>query len=77
MHISKWGNSLAVRLPKKLCEEMNLQEGDQIQLIKNTHSNVFEVIRNKSTDEILSEIRQLRGALTSNEHLTREEANER
>ena len=77
MHISKWGNSLAVRLPKKLCEEMNLQEGDQIQLVKNTQSNVFEVIRNKSADEILSEIRELRGALTSNAHLTREEANER
>jgi antitoxin MazE len=77
MHISKWGNSLAVRLPKKLCEEMNLQEGDQIQLVKNTQSNVFEVIRSKSADEILSEIRELRGALTSNAHLTREEANER
>ena len=77
MHISKWGNSLAVRLPKKLCEEMNLQEGDQIQLVKNAHSNVFEVIRNKSAAEILSEIRELRGALISSEHLTRQEANER
>lgn len=77
MHISKWGNSLAVRLPKKLCEEMSLQEGDQIKLVKTTQSDVFEVIRNKSADEILSEIRQLRGALISSEHLTREEANER
>ena len=77
MHISKWGNSLAVRLPKKLCEDMNLQEGDQIQLIKTTKERVFEVIPNKSAEQIFEEIKQLRGALKANEHLTRDEANER
>lgn len=77
MHISKWGNSLAVRLPKKLCEDMNLEEGDQIQLIRTTKERVFEVIPNKSADQIFREIRRLRGALKSNEHLTRDESNER
>jgi len=30
MIVSKWGNSLAVRLPKKLVEETGLVEGDKV-----------------------------------------------
>ncbi len=30
--IARWGNSLAVRLPVKLVREMNLSEGDTINL---------------------------------------------
>jgi antitoxin MazE len=32
MHIGRWGNSLAVRLPKALVERLGLKEGDQIDL---------------------------------------------
>lgn len=32
MQVSKWGNSLAVRLPKKLVQEMGLEQGDEVQL---------------------------------------------
>ncbi len=31
-HISKWGNSLAVRLPKPFVEELGLSEGSQVEL---------------------------------------------
>lgn len=30
--VARWGNSLAVRLPAKLVREMNLNEGDTINL---------------------------------------------
>ncbi|PSO79002.1 MAG: AbrB/MazE/SpoVT family DNA-binding domain-containing protein [Cyanobacteria bacterium QH_9_48_43] len=30
--ITKWGNSLAVRIPKHLAEEANLQEGTQVSI---------------------------------------------
>ncbi len=30
MQVSKWGNSLAVRLPKKLVEKLGLAEGDHV-----------------------------------------------
>ena len=30
MRVSKWGNSLAVRLPKKLVEELGIAEGDDV-----------------------------------------------
>ena len=32
MHVSRWGNSLAVRLPKALVEALGLKAGDEIDL---------------------------------------------
>lgn len=32
MHVAKWGNSLAVRLPKALVEKLRLKAGDQVEL---------------------------------------------
>ncbi|UWU72949.1 AbrB/MazE/SpoVT family DNA-binding domain-containing protein [Bradyrhizobium sp. NC92] len=33
MQISKWGDSLAVRLPKALVDELGLKEGDEIDIV--------------------------------------------
>jgi antitoxin MazE len=33
MQVAKWGNSLAVRLPKKLVENLDLKAGDEIELV--------------------------------------------
>jgi antitoxin MazE len=33
MQVAKWGNSLAVRLPKKLVESLDLKAGDEIDLV--------------------------------------------
>jgi antitoxin MazE len=33
MRVSKWGNSLAVRLPKALVEKLGLKEGDQLNVV--------------------------------------------
>lgn len=32
MHVAKWGNSLAVRLPKALVEKLGLRAGDEVAL---------------------------------------------
>jgi antitoxin MazE len=32
MQVSKWGNSLAVRLPAAVVDELKLKEGDQIEI---------------------------------------------
>jgi antitoxin MazE len=34
MQVAKWGNSLAVRLPKKLVEELKLKPGDELDIVK-------------------------------------------
>lgn len=33
MQVSRWGNSLAVRLPKALVEELSLKEGDELDVV--------------------------------------------
>ena len=32
MQVSKWGNSLAVRLPSSIVDALGLKEGDQIEI---------------------------------------------
>lgn len=34
MQVAKWGNSLAVRLPKKLVEALGLKAGDEIDIVE-------------------------------------------
>lgn len=34
MQVSKWGDSLAVRLPKKLVDEMGLKPGDELNVVE-------------------------------------------
>ena len=33
MQVSKWGNSLAVRLPRAVVEALKLKEGDEIEIV--------------------------------------------
>lgn len=33
MQVSKWGNSLAVRLPKSLVDQLGLREGDALNVV--------------------------------------------
>jgi antitoxin MazE len=33
LQVSKWGNSLAIRLPKALVDELGLKEGDEIEVV--------------------------------------------
>jgi antitoxin MazE len=42
MLVSKWGNSLAVRLPKTLVDALGLKEGDELNLVA-ARDGVLEV----------------------------------
>ncbi|GHA61582.1 AbrB family transcriptional regulator [Amylibacter ulvae] len=75
MQVSKWGNSLAVRLPASLIRELGLKEGDKINL-KGSKSDLI-VKRHRREDEILSDLRRFRGSLKSSDRLSRDGANER
>jgi antitoxin MazE len=33
MRVSRWGNSLAVRLPKALVDQLGLKEGDDVNVV--------------------------------------------
>ena len=76
MQVSKWGNSLAVRLPAAVVEALDLKEGDQIE-IRIAGEREFEVTRDRSKEKALARLRRLRRPLPPGFSFSREEANER
>jgi len=76
MNVGKWGNSLAVRLPKEVVDALELSEGDQIQIniIGPRH---LEVSRDRSREEAMKKLRALRKPLPPGFKFDRDEANER
>lgn len=75
MHISKWGNSLAVRLPADLVRELGLKDGDEISLRADERG--FAVARAPRPEEVLEDLRKFRGRLKSEDRLSRDAAHER
>lgn len=76
MRVSKWGNSLAVRLPRAVVEALDLKAGDQIEIIV-AGKREFEVGRDRSVEKALARIRQLRRRLPPGFRFDRQEANAR
>lgn len=76
MQVSKWGNSLAVRLPASVVEALELKEGDQIE-IRIAHSRAFEVSRDESRERALARLRKLRRPLQLGFVFDRTDANAR
>ena len=76
MRVSKWGNSLAVRLPAAVVEALRLKEGDEIE-ITITGKRQFKVARDRSRERALETIRRLARPLPPGFKFDREEANRR
>ena len=76
MQVSKWGNSLAVRLPAAVVERLGLQEGDEIE-IEVADPRRFRVARDPRRDEALAVLRTLGWTLPPDFRFTRDEANAR
>ena len=77
MQVSKWGNSLAVRLPKTLVDELGLKEGDELEVVA-TRKGAIEV---ETTEErrrrAIERLASLNWALPADYKFDRDEANER
>ncbi|MGD0429104.1 MAG: AbrB/MazE/SpoVT family DNA-binding domain-containing protein [Candidatus Acidiferrales bacterium] len=76
MQVSKWRNSLAVRLPAAVVDALELKEGDQIE-IRIAAERAFEVSRDQSKPHALARLRKLRRRLPPGFVFDREEANAR
>jgi len=76
MQVAKWGNSLAVRLPRTVVEALDLKEGDSID-IHIVGARVFEVEKSPQPEELLARLRKYRGRLPADFHFDRIDANAR
>ena len=76
MRVSKWGNSLAVRLPAVVVEALDLKEGDEIE-ISIAGKRDFKVARDRSKDRALEQLRQMKWSFPPDFKFDREKTNER
>lgn len=77
MQISRWGNSLAVRLPKALVEQLGLKEGDQLNIVA-ARDDAIEVETEEARRRRALQRMATRGwTLPENYRFDRDEANER
>jgi antitoxin MazE len=76
MQVCKWGNSLAVRLPAKLVEELGLEEGDEIKIVRATKEEL-QVERKPTVDELFERVRQMPKKLPADLKFDRDDANRR
>jgi antitoxin MazE len=76
MQISKWGNSLSVRLPKDVVEALGLKEGDDVAVTpEDPHAIALD--RDRRIEQALAVLRKYRGRMPIGFKFDREEANER
>jgi antitoxin MazE len=76
MQVSKWGNSLAIRLPASVVEALDLKEGDDIE-VQIADARLLGVSRKPGREELLKRLRAFRGRLPADFKFDREEANAR
>ncbi len=62
MQVSKWGNSLAIRLPAVVVEVLGLKVGDQVEITV-ADAAELSVRRSPTNREVLARLRKYRGLI--------------
>ena len=76
MQVSKWGNSLAIRIPASVVSALKLKEGDNVEIVVEG-SKKLSIRRTAEARELLERVRKLRGKLPRDFRFDRLKANER
>lgn len=76
MRVAKWGNSLAVRLPKEMVETLGLKEGDAVE-IHVAGPRSFDIAKAPTIEDMLAQIRRFRGRVPADYRFNRLDAYER
>ncbi|MET0167410.1 MAG: AbrB/MazE/SpoVT family DNA-binding domain-containing protein [Vicinamibacterales bacterium] len=76
MQVSRWNNSLAIRLPAAVVEALGLREGDDV-ILAAAGKRTLEVEKAPGTKELLARLRKFRGRLPRDFKFDWLEANER
>ena len=76
MQVAKWGNSLAVRLPKKLVDELGLKPGDEVDIVKADAARL-ELSKCDKRAAAIARMSERNWKLPEGYRFDRDEANER
>lgn len=76
MKVSRWGNSLAVRLPRELVDELSLHEGDELEL-RPVGDRCVELLRDTRRADALARIKAMQRPLPPGYRFDRDEIYDR
>jgi antitoxin MazE len=76
MQVTKWGDCLAVRLPKALVEKMGLRAGDELDIV-DVAGRTLIVQKEDRRKAALERLASLNWTLSPDYRFDRDEANER
>ena len=76
MQVSKWGNSLAIRLPQAVVEALQLKQGDEIE-VSVAGAREFAVDRDRRRERALEILRNSNWKFPAGWKFDREVANQR
>ena len=77
LQVSKWGNSLAVRLPKALVDELGLKEGDEIDVVAARKGTIEVETKEERRRRAIENLASLNWAFPPDYKFDRAAANER
>lgn len=76
MQVSRWGNSLAIRLPAAVVEALGLREGDDV-IVHAAGKRSLEIEKAPGAKELVARLKKFQGRLPKDFSFDRLEANER
>lgn len=76
MQVSRWGNSLAIRLPSAVVKALDLKEGDDV-TVHVAGRTTLEIEKTPERRELLVRLRKFRGRLPKDFRFDRLEAHGR
>jgi len=76
MQVSRWGNSLAIRLPASVVDALKLKEGDEVD-IRVAGERKFDLALDRSRERALKRIKELALEIPPDWKFDRDEANAR
>ncbi len=76
MQVSRWGDSLAVRLPKALVEKMGLRAGDELNIV-DVAERTLVVEKESRRKAAIESMRARKWTLPADYKFDRDKANER
>ncbi|KQS01837.1 AbrB family transcriptional regulator [Sphingomonas sp. Leaf357] len=76
MQVAKWGNSLAIRIPKDVVETLKLKIGDEVDMDA-VGPRTIEISRSLTREQALEDLRRFEGLISADFKFDREEANAR
>lgn len=77
MQVARWGNSLAVRIPADVARQLELAEGDTIDLCALDGKKVAVITEKQRRADAIARLREFRGWMPADFKFDRDEANAR